>query len=220
MSDTASSAAVVAPAPAASSLNAGAADDTRSPQDDLIHLTITGGASYSESHPFSTHAVPAAKPAEIYSTSTGTLYEVPPDTNAAVDGFRAPEGFQQEGSRDQSFLYSLGTYVKPVGREEGVSYTAKYFCLASDGCRKAGRVIPCKNGARTNVNKHMIKCHLLRGKKRGAETTATSKKKEKAGTIKASSINASKTHGGVGAKRCVLHTAVLPPIPRFLSNNH
>ena len=37
------------------------------------------------------------------------------DTIAAINGFEAPSGFQEEGSREQSFLYSLGNYIKPIG---------------------------------------------------------------------------------------------------------
>ena len=30
--------------------------------------------------------------------------------------------------REQSFLYSLGNYIKPIGVEEGGQYTGKFFC--------------------------------------------------------------------------------------------
>ena len=51
------------------------------------------------------------EPAKVYNSTTGDLYDVSADTIAAINGFEAPSGFQEEGSREQSFLYSLGNYI-------------------------------------------------------------------------------------------------------------
>lgn len=50
----------------------------------------------------------------LYST-TGQEYrgKVLESTIAAIERFKGPEGFQQEGGREDSFLYSPGNYIKP-----------------------------------------------------------------------------------------------------------
>ena len=58
------------------------------------------------------------KPAAIFTTN-GTGFELPEETIRAVDDFQVLKGFKRAGCREQSFMYSLGVYVKPVA----VSYT-------------------------------------------------------------------------------------------------
>ena len=130
--------------------------------------------------------------------------DVSADTIAAINGFEAPSGFQEEGSREQSFLYSLGNYIKPIGVEEGGQYTGKFFCQVTKACRSANKIVPCKQGKRSNVNKHMLNKHSLRGQK-GEDMCST--RKGKAGTIQAA-LGASKTFA-VGTKRCVQHVCVM-----------
>ncbi|CAM9557121.1 unnamed protein product, partial [Ascophyllum nodosum] len=136
------------------------------------------------------------EPAKVYNSTTGDLYDVSADTIAAINGFEAPSGFQEEGSREQSFLYSLGNYIKPIGVEEGGQYTGKFFCQVTKACRSANKIVPCKQGKRSNVNKHMLNKHSLRGQK-GEDMCST--RKGKAGTIQAA-LGASKTFA-VGTKR-------------------
>ena len=60
--------------------------------------------------------VPVIKPALIY-TKQGEVVEVDQKIVEAVDGFRVPDGFVRKGSREQSYMYSLGVYCE---EREGV----------------------------------------------------------------------------------------------------
>ncbi|CAN0456606.1 unnamed protein product, partial [Pylaiella littoralis] len=55
--------------------------------------------------------VPVIGPAPIYDSATNTEREVPAETLKAIDEFVVPEGYRREGTREASFLYSLGVYV-------------------------------------------------------------------------------------------------------------
>ena len=48
------------------------------------------------------------EPAKVFNSEKGTDYDVPDTTIAAVEAFKVPDRFQQEGSREDSLLYSLG----------------------------------------------------------------------------------------------------------------
>ena len=61
--------------------------------------------------------VPVIKPALIY-TKQGEVVEVDQNIVEAVDGFRVPDGFVRKGSREQSYMYSLGVYCE---EREGVN---------------------------------------------------------------------------------------------------
>ena len=189
------SAGTPAPTPAPSSLTSaaagGAADESTATQE---AIDITPEA------PEAASTTCFVEPAKVYNSTTGDLYDVSADTIAAINGFEAPSGFQEEGSREQSFLCSLGNYIKPIGVEEGGQYTGKFFCQVTKACRSANKIVPCKQGKRSNVNKHMLNKHSLRGQK-GEDMCST--RKGKAGTIQAA-LGASKTFA-VGTKRCVQH---------------
>ena len=53
--------------------------------------------------------VPTIKPAIVYSTQ-GEECNVPVDTTAAVDEFTVPTGYKRVGTRQASFMYSVGVY--------------------------------------------------------------------------------------------------------------
>jgi len=99
------------------------------------------------------------KPAAIFTTN-GTIFELPEEIIRPVDDFEVPKGFQRSGCREQSFMYSLGVYVKPVDPNDGGH---KFFCMVSSSCRTKKTVIPCKNGDRSNVKSHHKKHHKPRG---------------------------------------------------------
>ena len=77
--------------------------------------------------------MPVIKPALIY-TKQGEVVEVDQKIVEAVDGFSVPDGFVRKGSREQSYMYSLGVYCEET---EGVNH--KYFCLAGSKGRKTKR---------------------------------------------------------------------------------
>ena len=58
------------------------------------------------------------KLAAIFTTNS-TVSELPEEIIWAVDDFEVPKGFQRSGCREQSFMYSLGVYVKPVDLNDG-----------------------------------------------------------------------------------------------------
>ena len=71
------------------------------------------------------------KPAGVYNIN-GSLFELPEETIRAVDDFVVPQGFQRSGCREQSFMYSLGVYVKPVDTSD---CRHKYYCMVTSSCR-------------------------------------------------------------------------------------
>lgn len=102
-------------------------------------------------------SVPVVTPALVY-TKGGDVVDVDQRVVKAVDRFKAPDGFVRKGSREQSFMYSVGVYVEAMG-----SVNHKYFCLADSKCRRKTKVVPCKNGDRSNVNTHLKNTHGLQG---------------------------------------------------------
>ena len=57
-------------------------------------------------------ALPAILPAPVLNSLTGDVYELPPEKIKAVDGFTVPAGFRRGGTREASFMYSIGVYVQ------------------------------------------------------------------------------------------------------------
>ena len=53
-------------------------------------------------------AVPVILHAPVYKSLTGDVYELPAETIKAVDGFPVPAGYRGEGTREASFIYSIG----------------------------------------------------------------------------------------------------------------
>lgn len=102
-------------------------------------------------------SVPIIQPAVVF-TKLGDVFEVEQKIADAVDEFIVPAGCRRKGSREQSFMYSLGVYVE---QDEGIDH--KYFCMACAQCRASKRVVPCKNGDRSNVNTHLKTKHALQG---------------------------------------------------------
>lgn len=143
-------------------------------------------------------SVAVIQPAIVY-TKKGDVVEVEQKVVEAVDGFRVPDGFVRKGSREQSFMYSLGVYVEQQG---GVDH--KYFCLADAACRRSKKMVPCKKGDRSNVNTHLKTKHGLQGT--GGLRKDTKKQEGQKG-IRAC-VDASR-NSGVGTNRCVLRAVFL-----------
>ena len=59
-------------------------------------------------------AVPVILPAPVYNSLMGDVYELPAETIKAVDGFPVPAGFRRLGTREASFMYSIGVYVETI----------------------------------------------------------------------------------------------------------
>lgn len=68
------------------------------------------------------------EPAPIYDKH-GAEFELPQVTITAIEWFKVPDGFQQEGAREDSFMYSLGNYYTPADLVNKSSrFTAFYKC--------------------------------------------------------------------------------------------
>ena len=72
--------------------------------------TSTGGRSYRRGR--GKNAVPVTLPAPVYNSLTGDVYVLPAETVKAVDGFPVPAFFRREGTREASYMYSIGVYVE------------------------------------------------------------------------------------------------------------
>ena len=59
-------------------------------------------------------AVPMISPAPVYNSLTGDVYELPAETIKSVDGFPVPAGFRGKWTREASFMFSIGVYVKTI----------------------------------------------------------------------------------------------------------
>lgn len=105
------------------------------------------------------------QPAPIYDEQ-GDEFDVPQVTIDAIESFQVPGGFQQQGSREESFLFSLGNYYEAVGvvSKNSAAFKAFYKCQVGT-CRLGKKTIPCAKGSRSNVNKHHREVHKLRGSK-------------------------------------------------------
>ena len=95
-------------------------------------------------------AVLVSIPALVYDKKV-EVYALPADIVQTVDHFTVPDGYRREGSRERSFMQSLGVYVVQLGEEDDKH---KYFCLADPTCRINKTTVPCKKGDRSKVNTH------------------------------------------------------------------
>ena len=59
-------------------------------------------------------AMPVILLAPVYNSRTEDVHELPAETIKAVDDFSVPAGFRREGTREGSFMYSVGVYVEPI----------------------------------------------------------------------------------------------------------
>ena len=75
------------------------------------------------------------EPAKSFDVRPGTEFAVPQAVIDAIESFKVPADFQQEGAREDSFMYSLGNYVKPkptyLNKDGSKSTTAKFYCQLS-----------------------------------------------------------------------------------------
>ena len=78
------------------------------------------------------HCLNVIKLAAIYYTN-GTVFELPQETIEAADEFVVLHGFVRSGCRKQSYMYSLGVYVKPVDPNDR---RHKYHCILTSSCQK------------------------------------------------------------------------------------
>ena len=85
---------------------------------------------------------------------------MPSETIKFVDDFIVPRGYRSEGTREASFMYSLGVYCVPADQSD---LNAVYLCLFNSKGRSANTIIPCAKKQCANVNKHYERHHLLRG---------------------------------------------------------
>ena len=101
--------------------------------------------------------VAVIKPALVFNTGEGGVFDVPKATVKAVDDFEVPRGYKREGTRERSFMYSLGVYVVPV-KEGGKQNKHKYSCLADTTCRRKNCVVPRDCGG---VNAGLCICAII-----------------------------------------------------------
>ena len=142
--------------------------------------------------------VAVIKPALVSNTGGGDVFDVPKATVKAVDDFEVPRGYKREGTRESSFMYSLGVYVVPV-KEGDKQNKHKYFCLTDTTCRRKNCVVLCRDGDHSNVNTHHKVKHRLCG---AASVVKAGRKAAGRETIE-KSFNASK-NSAAGTNRCVL----------------
>ena len=108
------------------------------------------------------NSVATISPAIVYN-KLGQVYDVQHETTKAVDDFAVPAGYRRVGTREASFMYSVGVYVEPISDNDKTK-APKYYCLANATCRAKKLTVPCKGGDRANVNKHLKKFHDMCGK--------------------------------------------------------
>eukprot|EP00904_Undaria_pinnatifida_P012849 jgi/Undpi1/8695/HiC_scaffold_25.g11160.m1 len=131
---------------AASTDDAGASfsQDASGQQAEVIEVeTEEGGASNMAK------AVCVVEPAKIFDVRTGAAFAVPQAVIDAIESFKVPADFQQEGAREDSFMYSLGNYAKPkptyLNKDSSKNTTAEFHCQASTASRRSKKMIPCAN---------------------------------------------------------------------------
>ena len=100
-------------------------------------------------------------PAITYDATTREQVKIPDDVKLAVESFEPPDGTTAEGRVTQSFIYSWGIYCRSQSHTDAQRTPPRFFCLASEKCRRNKTVIPCKHGDRSNVSKHMRAAHNL-----------------------------------------------------------
>ena len=110
--------------------------DAAGQQPEVIGVeTEEGGASNKAK------AVYVVESAMIFDVRTGAEFAVRHAVIDAIESFKVPTDFQQEGAREDSFTYSLGNYVKPkptyLNKDGGKNNTTtELYCQASAACRK------------------------------------------------------------------------------------
>ena len=124
-------------------------ESTRHEGADDVHVVEGGGKG-----------VTVIKPALVFKTGGGDVFDVPAATAKAINDFEVLRGYKREGTRKRSFMYSLGVYVEPV-EKAGQEYKHKYSCMADAMCRRNKHISPCKDGDRSNVNTHHRLKHKL-----------------------------------------------------------
>ena len=77
-------------------------------------------------------------PALVYDMKE-EVHVLPADIVQAVGDFKVPDGLRREGSRERSFMYSLGVYVVPLAEED---HKHKCFCMADPVCRNNKTTVP------------------------------------------------------------------------------
>ena len=169
-----------------------------SPQDAQQDEVVVVAGSTSGGAP--QQSVNLKRPAPIFD-SKGEEYVVPEATKNPIESFVVPDGFQQEGSREDSFLFSLGNYCSPTGVVSKTSAENKAWFRCQVGTcikLKGGKIIPCQKGNKSNVNKHLHEEHQLHG-------SSGKKRKQRAQTRQGNIVAAmsAATTFNVGARRCV-----------------
>ncbi|CAN0267242.1 unnamed protein product, partial [Ectocarpus sp. 4 AP-2014] len=194
MSDASGGSAAPAPAPDAGGLTApGSSPQQDAPQDNEVVVVpgSTSGAGAPQ------QSVNTKRPAPIFLVKGGDEYVVPEATKNAISSYAVPEGFQQEGAREDSFMFSLGIYCVPIGvvRRSSAENKAFFKCMVG-ACIKSGKTVPCKKGNKSNVNKHFREKHDLRG-------CLGKEREERAQTRQGNIVSAmaAATTFGVGARR-------------------
>ena len=89
-------------------------------------------------------AVLVITPALVYDMKREVCV-LPADIVQAVHDFKVPDGYRREGSRERSFMCSLGVYVVPLAEED---HKCKYFCMANPARREKKTTVPLKGRPR------------------------------------------------------------------------
>ena len=78
-------------------------------------------------------AVCVVEPVEIFDVKIGE-FAMPQAVIDAIELFKVPADFQHEGAREDSFMYSLGNYVKPkptyLNKDGNKNTTPIFYCQA------------------------------------------------------------------------------------------
>ena len=85
------------------------------------------------------NSVATISPAIVYN-KLGQVYDVQNETTKAVDDFAVPAGYRRVGTREASFMYSVGVYVEPISDNDKTK-APKYYCLANATCLSRSRCL-------------------------------------------------------------------------------
>ena len=85
------------------------------------------------------NSVATISPAIVYN-KLGQVYDVQHETTKAVDDFAVPAGYRRVGTREASFMYSVGVYVEPISDNDKTK-APKYYCLANATCLSRSRCL-------------------------------------------------------------------------------
>ncbi|CAB1105955.1 unnamed protein product [Ectocarpus sp. CCAP 1310/34] len=134
--------------------------------------------------------VPVITAAAVYNKD-GEPHAVNTAVVKAVDDFKVPEGYVRKGSREKSYMYSLGVYIEALKGDKH-----QFYCLVDGTCRRKNKMIPCKGGDRSNVNSHLKNAHGLQG-----VGGVVKEGKKKAAKENIAANLAAKENSGVGTDR-------------------